>query len=312
MRLTLRAGSRTGWRARSAAMQRPEPPDLRGATRASALAGARTYLRRAGLEQADEDSRLLTFAACGFDRLALLQAPDAPISDAQAERLGAFLIRRADREPATRIVGRRPFWTVELAVRPGVLDPRADSEAIIRLADRLFRERPHPAAILDLGAGSGALLCALLSEFPAAQGVAVDISEQALQAATENLASCGLAARSIVIRSHWAEAVTGPFDLIVSNPPYIATHEIEGLDLEVREHDPHLALDGGADGFDAYRRLFRQCPELLSPAGVLVLEFGAGQEIAIRSMAAEAGLREAGSEFDLGGHARALAFSKQP
>jgi release factor glutamine methyltransferase len=293
-------------------MQPSDPPEFRGATRATALATARKYLRLAGLEQADEDARLLTFAACDFDRLGLLQAPDVPISEAQAGRLGDFVARRASREPARRIIGRRPFWTLDLQVRPGVLDPRADSEAVIRLALRLFQARPQPRSILDLGAGSGALLCALLSEFHDAQGVAADISAEALQAAAENLAACGLAARSQVVRSRWTEAVAGPFDLIVSNPPYIATNEIEGLDLEVRAHDPHVALDGGADGFDAYRCLFAECPELLCPDGVLVLEFGAGQHRVIREMAAVAGLSEAGSEFDLGGHERALAFSRRP
>ena len=295
-------------------MHPPEAPDFKPASRAAAVSLARDYLLAAGVEHAGEDARLLAFAACDFDRLALLRAPDVAISEDQALRLAGFLARRANREPASRIVGRKAFWSVDLAVRPGVLDPRADSEAVIRLAQRSFRLREPPSRILDLGSGSGALLCALLSEFPNAFGVAVDISPDALSASAENLAACGFASRSDVVRSDWSRAIDDRFDLVVSNPPYIASTEIGALDLEVRAHDPHLALDGGPDGNDAYRSLFRECPELLTPGGVLVLEFGLGQAGVLREMAEAAQMKESGFELDLGGRPRALAFvrRKQP
>ncbi len=276
--------------------------------RASAIARVRAYLRAAGVDEAEADARLLAFKAGGFHALELLRAPDAPLSPEQARRLEQFAGRRAAGEPASRIVGRRAFWTVELAVDPDVLDPRPDSEAIVRLAARLFGSSA-PAQILDLGSGSGALLCALLAEYPCASGVAVDLSASACAATRFNLQACGFAGRSDVLQGCWFESIDRRFDLIVSNPPYIRSEEIQGLPLEVRGHDPYLALDGGADGLDAYKAIFAGVSGALQPQGLIAVEFGLGQGSAVAALAARFGLREVGSEPDLGGRDRARAFS---
>ena len=286
------------------------PPILTGRSRAAALAAVRAYLQSAGIAEAEADARLLFFAAAGADALGLLREPERRLSDAEAARVAEFAQRRVRREPASRIVGRRPFWTLDLAVWPDVLDPRADSEALIRLATRMARARGvAPGRILDVGSGSGALICAVLDEFPAARGVAIDLSMDACLATRANLAANGFAGRSAVVRGNWLGSLKGPFDLVVSNPPYIATGEIDGLDLEVRRYDPHVALDGGSDGLDAYRRLFPDCIEILSPSGFLVVEHGAGQAEALLELAEAKGLVVSGAERDLGGRERAIALT---
>lgn len=277
-----------------------------GATRADALAQARAALLEAGIDSAAEDARALLAAACGIGALALLTDPAAPIATADAVRLDGWLARRAAGEPTTRILGRRPFWTLDLAVRPQVLDPRPDSEAVVRLA--LRRNVAGARRLLDLGAGSGALLCALLAEAPSAFGIAVDLSPQACAASAANLAASGFAGRSAVARGVWGAALEGSFDLVVSNPPYIPSGDLAGLDRAVRLHDPALALDGGADGLDAYRALLPQAARLMGPGGSIILEIGAGAEDAVADIAAAAGLRGCDRERDLGGHVRALAF----
>jgi release factor glutamine methyltransferase len=282
-----------------------------GLTRARALAEARAHLKRSATDPADIDARFLVFAACGIDGSDLLRNPDVVLTDREASCLRDFVLRRAAREPVSRIVGRRPFWTLDLAVRPDVLDPRDDTEALVRLALRTLRERGvAPRNILDLGSGSGAILCALLSEFPDAFGVAVDLSAAACAATRENLSLCGLESRAAVVRASWLDAIAGRFDLIVSNPPYIPSAEIEGLELEVRAHDPHLALDGGADGLGPYRELLAQAPGRLAERGALALEFGFGQKRALAALAEPCGFREIGAERDLGGRDRAIALAR--
>jgi release factor glutamine methyltransferase len=280
-----------------------------GMTRARALAETRAYLKRFDIEAAEFDARALLFAACGIDASEMLLNPDVALSGSEAARLREFAARRARREPVSRIVGRRAFWTVDLTVRPDVLDPRADTEALVRLAIRIFRDRGQaPGRILDLGSGSGAVLCALLSEFHGATGQAVDLSRQACAATAENLQACGFDRRAGVAQGSWFDAVTERFDLIVSNPPYIPTQEIEGLDLEVRAHDPHLALDGGRDGLEAYRAILAEAPHYLTEAGAICLEFGSGQGLWVDRIAAAGGFRKIGAERDLGGRERAVAF----
>jgi release factor glutamine methyltransferase len=286
------------------------PVSFEGLTRARALAGARAHLKRFAVDTADIDGRFLVFAACGIDGSDLLRNPDVVLTDREASFLHDFVTRRAAREPVTRIVGRRSFWTLDLTVRPDVLDPRGDTEAVVRLALRTQKERGvAPRNILDLGSGSGAILCALLSEFPDAFGVAVDLSASACAATGENLRLCGLASRAAVVRASWLDAIAGRFDLIVSNPPYIPSAEIEGLDLEVRDHDPHLALDGGEDGLGPYRDLLAEAPGRLTDHGALVLEFGFAQRPALAALAKAHGFRQIGAERDLGGRDRAIALA---
>ena len=279
-------------------------------SRAEALAAGRGYLRNSQVEATNEDARLLLLDACGVDPVALVTDGGRPLTEPEADRFATSLDRRAAGEPTSRIIGRRPFWSLDLAVRAGVLDPRADSEALVRLAVRIAnRSGAPPRRILDLGCGSGALLCALLSEFDGAYGVGVDLSAEACAASQANIAKCGFGDRAAVLRASWCEALTGSFDLVVSNPPYIRAADIAGLDREVRDHDPPLALDGGEDGLDAYRALFAAVPRILSPGGAFAVEFGFRQEGDVARLAAVGGLRKIDSERDFSGRDRASAFA---
>lgn len=212
----------------------------------------------------------------------------------------------------TRIIGERGFWTLDLTVAPRVLDPRADTETLIETALELFRaRREEPLQILDLGSGSGAILCALLSEFENAYGVAVDLSPHACAATAHNLSRCGLSARASVIRGRWAEAISARFDLVVSNPPYIPAGDIGGLDPEVALHDPALALDGGADGLDCYRELARESPRLLRAGAAILFEVGAGQAQSVAELLKREGLGLAAARRDLAGHERVVAAQRE-
>lgn len=285
------------------------PPDFAQATRAQALREGRAYLRGHCVESADEDARRLLLDACGIGPVSLVTEAATLVDGAQAVAYRGRLERRARGEPTSRIVGRRAFWTLDLDVRPDVLDPRGDTEALVRLAIRVAAQRGATVEqLLDLGCGSGAVICALLCELPGAFGVGVDLSRSACLATRGNLARCGLDNRSAVVRGRWLDAVGAAFDLIVSNPPYISTAEIAGLDREVRDHDPALALDGGPDGLDAYRAIFETAPRALSPSGVVAVEFGIGQAPSVIEIARTFGLVPIDRESDLGGRERAVAL----
>ena len=276
-------------------------------TRAQALTALVQEFVAAGVDTAAEDARLLLRAVCGLSRLDLATAPDALLSDEEQERLASYASRRTSREPVSRILGARGFWTLDLAVVPDVLDPRGDTETLIETALRLRRDAP-PATILDLGSGSGAILCALLSEWPQARGVAVDLSPQACRATAHNLARCKLSDRALVVRGCWGAAIgAGRFDLIVSNPPYIATGDIAGLDPDVRLYDPALALDGGTDGLDAYRAIARDLTRLGAPGAQALFEVGVGQANEVAALLAAQGLTFVGVTRDLGGRERVVA-----
>lgn len=290
-------------------MPGPEPlASLDGLPRDRALAAGRAFLRSVGVEAAEDDARLLLLAACAIERLALVTSGHAPVSTEEAQRYRDFLDRRGGGEPASRIIGHRAFWTLDLEVRPDVLDPRGDTEALVRLALRL-RDNDPPRRILDLGCGSGALLCALLSEFPGATGLGVDLSAEACRATEANIARCGLAGRASAAQGRWCDGIEERFDLVVSNPPYIPAEELAGLQREVRCHDPRLALDGGADGLDAYRAIFSAAPAVLAADGLIAVEFGLGQAPDVERLAVEHGLQKIGAERDLGGRDRAAAFA---
>ena len=264
-------------------------------------------LRGTGIVDPAFDARLLLCAAAGIDHLDLVRDPEFELGDEAAERLEAFLARRLNREPISRILGTRGFWSLDLEVTPDVLDPRPDSETLIDAALEFFVDRQNePLRIADLGAGSGALLCALLDVFPAATGVGVDISDAACAVARRNLGAQGFHGRFSVLRGGWATAGRGPFDLVVSNPPYIATADIEGLDPEVRNFDPILALDGGADGLAAYREIVALLPGMLAVDGLAVLEIGHDQAEAVPALARAEALRVAEVRRDFGGKPRAI------
>jgi release factor glutamine methyltransferase len=263
--------------------------------------------RARGVDRPEREAALLLARAGGGRAVDLVSAPEAPVG-AAAERIAAFAARRAAGEPLSRICGRREFWSLDLAISPDVLDPRPETETIVEAAIAGLDERRGAALrVLDLGVGSGALLAAILTEFPRAIGLGVDLSERAAALAYANLAALGLADRATIRLGDWGEGLEGAFDLIVSNPPYIRSGEIAGLDREVRDHDPRLALDGGEDGLRAYRALAPQLARLLEPAGRFFLEFGEGQGEAAAAIMRAAGLEVSALLSDLSGRARVVA-----
>jgi release factor glutamine methyltransferase len=281
-------------------------------TRAAALDEVAAFLDRCGVEDARRDARALLFAAGGFTAAELLLEPTAALTGAARERLRDYAQRRAAREPVSRILGARGFWTHDLVVAPRVLDPRPDTETLIELSLELMRERRRDALlILDLGVGSGAILCALLAEFPNAHAIGVDLGADACAAAALNLSRCGFSQRAAVLRGRWADALATRFDLVVSNPPYISSGEIDALEPEVRLHDPRLALDGGADGLDCYREIVDELPRLLAPMGAAALEAGDGQARSVAALLAEKGLEPAGIRKDAGGRERAVGARRR-
>ncbi len=263
-------------------------------------------LEAAGIDTPEFDARLLIEAASGITREQLAADLDATLTEAQAERLEALVLRRLTREPMSHILGRRAFWTLNLKSDARALTPRPDTEIIVAAA--LERLGDTPPRILDLGVGSGAILLALLSERGDAYGVGLDRSAEALALTAENAAALGLADRVSLVEMDWAEAVEGRFGLVVSNPPYIPTGDLAGLDPEVG-YDPAGALDGGADGLDAYRVLAAQLPRLMRPFGAAVVEIGAGQAQDVSAIMESPGeLVVAEKRRDLGGHVRALVI----
>jgi release factor glutamine methyltransferase len=280
---------------------------IAGRTRAQALSALVEAFAAAGVDAPSDDARLLLRAACGLSRLDLATAPDASLSEADEIRLASYAARRANREPVSRILGARGFWSLDLAVTSEVLDPRADTETLIATALRLYRDAP-PEMILDLGSGSGAIVCALLCEWPQARAVAVDLSPHACRATLQNLVMNKLADRARVVRGRWGDALAaGRFDLIVSNPPYIASGDLAGLDPEVRLYDPALALDGGPDGLDAYRAIVRDLIRLAAPGAHMLFEVGAGQAGDVAALLTAQGLIPVGVDRDLGGRERVVA-----
>ncbi len=283
-----------------------------GETREKALARLARFLKASGVEEAREDARLLLFDACGLTHADYLLSPEAPVGEAAASLLAERAARRAAREPVSRILATRGFWTLDLAVFPDVLDPRPDTESVAALALSLVAARRNEALrLLDLGSGSGALLCALLAELPKAFGVAVDLSQPALLATRTNLARCGLSARAAILQGLWGRSLGSTFDLVVSNPPYVKSDEIDRLSPEVRLHDPQLALDGGVDGLGSIREIAADLPRLLAPGGVVVLEVGLGQARETAALLAAAGLEDTGTRRDAGGRERAVAARRR-
>lgn len=267
------------------------------------MLGAR--LRQAGLPAPDLDARILVQAACGASDIEMIREPGTMLTKAEEERLAEWERRRLAREPVSRILGSREFWGLTFAVTPATLDPRPDSETLVETALDLLRDVQSPR-ILDLGTGTGCLLLALLHERPDATGLGVDLSEGALAVAASNASALGLSARASFVESEWAANVEGRFDLVISNPPYIVHADIAGLDEEVRLHDPMLALDGGADGLDAYRAIARLLPDHLTQTGHAVIELGAGQAQEVARLFESAGFRVPRVVPDLGGIPRAL------
>lgn len=256
---------------------------------AAALRRAAAALAAAGIEQPMREARLL-----------LRHAAET------GDRLDALVARRAAREPMAFIRGRQGFWTLDLEVTPATLIPRPDTETLIEAALAARPDRTAVRCILDLGTGTGALLLAALSEFPAAWGVGVDLVPAAAALAARNARANGLGRRALFAVGCWAAPLAGRFDLILANPPYIASGDVGGLMPEVSAYESSVALDGGVDGLDAYRAILPDLPRLLAPEGIAVLELGAGQAEAVGALAQAAGLDQVALRSDLGGVARAL------
>ena len=283
---------------------------LSAPTLAEALARLSRRLDDAGVEGPMRDARLLAAHALGIDRIALHVDRDRRLSTCEQDALNRLGRRRAAGEPVSRIVGRREFWSLEFELSPATLDPRPDSETIVRAALDRMPERDRPLSILDLGTGSGCLLIALLSERPRGWGVGVDVGRGAAATARRNAIRLGVGDRAAFLVGDWGQALAGGFDLVVVNPPYIARSEVDTLDPEVARFDPRLALVGGADGLDAYRALAPGLTSLLTAGGLAVLEVGAGQAPAVASILADAGLAELESIDDLAGVQRCVCGRK--
>lgn len=262
---------------------------------APTIASARRRLARqfqdAAIESAALDARLLVGEVTGLDLTGLLVQSERVLTAEENEWLQSLAARRLGGEPVARILGMREFWGLPFELSADTLVPRPDTETIVEAALAILQERSLSAPrILDIGTGSGAILLALLHERPDAIGVATDISFDALGTARRNAQRLGLADRAGFVACDYASALQGRFDLVVSNPPYIPANEIAALDREVREHDPRRALDGGADGLDAYRKIIPESVRLLQPRGALVVEIGQGQERDVSALMQASGL----------------------
>jgi release factor glutamine methyltransferase len=269
----------------------------------------------AGIEAADVDGRLLVGHALHLDRARLIAQSDRILEAREINVISALAARRLKREPVSRILGQKEFWSIALAITPDVLVPRPETETVVEGAlDFVVRGglRMEKLRILDIGTGSGALLLALLRELPNATGTGTDISTGALKVARENAARCGVEGRCTFVVCDIASVVEGPFDLLVSNPPYIAHNEITSLAPEVKNYDPTVALDGGDDGLAAYRAIAADAKRLLAPGARMFVELGAGQEAAVRDLFTNVGLIAGIARTDLAGIPRVLGAGFVP
>lgn len=275
-------------------------------TLAALLHDAVARLRRAGISSAALDARLLLQAASGLSREAILLRPDAAIEPTAMAQFDQFLRQREAHQSVARILGGREFYGRFFALNDATLEPRPDSETMIEVASKLYQNQAAPNSILEFGVGSGCLLITLAAIFRPSLAVGVDCAAEAARMAASNATRHGVAAKMVV--GDWGAALDGSFDLIISNPPYIASQLLPELDKEVRDYDPLLALDGGADGLAAYRVLASEMPRLLAPAGLVLLEIGYDQAVPVSQLFTQAGLAPLGCWQDLGARDRVLAF----
>lgn len=268
-------------------------------------------LETAGIADAALEAKYLLAAATGLEGASLIAEGRREITADEAERLEAMAARRLAREPLAHILGSQPFWTLDLEVSPDVLIPRTDTETLVETALDLMPSASGIQRVLDVGTGSGAVLLAILKERPNAYGIGTDVSPAALTIAERNAARNGLDGRSSFRQTSWADGLKdGDFDLAVSNPPYIATAVIAGLEPEVRDHDPALALDGGEDGLDAYRVLLPELFRILKPGAPMAVEIGFDQAASVSALAGEAGFTGMAIRRDLGGNDRVVSALK--
>ena len=292
--------------------------DRNGGTEAAPPRTVLDYLRRATLYLAARapasarlDAEVLLAEVLGGDRVGVYLHFDRPLAPAEVERYRTLVRRRGAGEPVAYLTGRREFWSHALGVTPDVLIPRPETELLVEVALAGAGGRERALSVLDLGTGSGAIALALAAELPAARVLAVDVSPAAAAVARANLAAAGLGARVRVAVADWTAALApaARFDVVVSNPPYVATAALADLPPEVR-HEPRAALDGGADGLAAYRRLVPAGAAALAPGGRLLVEVGAGQADAVAALFAAAGLAAVARHRDLAGVERVVAGTR--
>jgi release factor glutamine methyltransferase len=278
-----------------------------------AFVEAARILREAGIATPELDARLLLCHAAGLSHEAYVAGAGGPVQPATLARFGTAIDRRLKREPVARITGTREFYGRGFTIAPPALDPRPDTETLIETALALVERRgwcDQRLNLLDLGTGTGCILVTLLAELPCAHGLGTDLSPSALVLAAANAARLGVGSRAAFMAADWLDGIDGRFDLVLSNPPYLASGEIAGLAPEVAAYDPMLALDGGADGLDAFRRIAAGAPKVLAEGGRLLVEIGAGQAAQVSDMVRAAGLKLDPSQAigrDLAGRPRVVA-----
>ncbi|MHC1547977.1 peptide chain release factor N(5)-glutamine methyltransferase [Phyllobacterium sp. K27] len=276
------------------------------------LRGARASLAEAGIESAELDARLLLEWITGCDRLEVIRNPNRKLSQREYEALSAVLARRINGESVHRIIGKRAFFGIELSLSTETLEPRPDTEALVELALPFLQERISAQSVVDLvdlGTGTGAIALSLLDQLQQLRAVGVDISVDALATARDNAVLCGTSSRFAALLSNWFSELTGSYDMIISNPPYIRTGDIAQLQREVVLHDPVRALDGGADGLEPYRIIAADARGYLRPGGAVAVEIGAGQRDEIEAIFRIKNFILKGVKQDFGGHERALLFT---
>ena len=286
-----------------------------GASVSEALGFVARAFRSAAVEEPDADARVLVGHALHLDRARLIAQSDRVLEAREITVISALAARRLKREPVSRILGKKEFWSLTLTVTPDVLVPRPETETVVEAAlDFVVHGglRMEKLRILDIGTGSGALLLALLNELPNAMGTGTDTSIAALKVAQANAAHCRVESRCDFVACDIASGVQVPFDLVVANPPYIAHNEIASLAPEVRDYDPTIALDGGNDGLVAHRAIAARAMRLLAPGGRLFVEIGVGQEAAVRALFIDAGLSVGLARKDLAGIPRVLGAGLPP
>ena len=275
-------------------------------TIAECLRAATAVLAEAGVDSARLDARLLLGEVLGRDAGWLFNHGDDSLDEKSEAAFAALIGRRRERQPMSLILGRREFWSLDFTVTRDTLAPRPDSETLIEAVLAELPDRTQPLSLLDLGTGTGCLILALLSELPKARGTAVDIDPATLAVATGNAERLGLSGRASFVRSNWFEKIDGRFDVILSNPPYIKSDDIAGLDPEVARFEPIGALDGGADGLDAYRFLISGADKYLTEEGLIAFEVGAGQAPDVAALLAKAGFASCSIHRDLAGIERSV------
>jgi release factor glutamine methyltransferase len=288
-------------------------PKVKSPTLAAVLAEARKRLTSGDLDDPALEARMIVEHFTATDRRDAILSPDGIVSSEQIAAIDEALARRLAGEPVHRIFGWRDFYGLRLKLSPDTLEPRPDTETLVDAVLPPLRQiagREGRCHVLDLGTGTGAIALAIAANVPEAIVTATDISAGALAVATENAAANGLAERFVPLLSNWFSEVHGKFHVIVSNPPYISTHEIDGLQAEVRLHDPHRALDGGADGLNAYRAIAGGAAVHLESDGVVAVEIGEGQRRDVNRIFAEAGYRMISVHRDLPGTERVMLFCR--